>query len=331
LITDNRSPHLRRPAVIGGAGAAVGLLVGILVGRASVPAHDDSATVVQAEGKLAARPETAEDTVEDPTPVTGDYRRQVGRSLPNGATGFSVAQISKRAVAALGNGRATLPFEMTPADESYGFAAIAGVEGEKSAKLQVELDGKPLGEVTPTEGWGIYSIPIPAGSLSAGVHELGFIKDPTSSGTLGLESIAITPVTPEADIAMDKRAVGAMIEGFSNPGHDSVWSNGPRSAVGIVLAHVQGAYRLKVRGAAIPKLAPMVVAATVNGKSLGSARFEKTAGTAEWQIPEKALQSGANRIEFSYPNTVKPSEANPKSKDNRRLAVRFYQITLQPD
>ena len=75
----------------------------------------------------------------------------------------------------------------------------------------------------------------------------------------------------------------------------------------------------------------MTVTASVNGKNAGTGVFEKKVTDVVWSIPAGSLVAGANRIEFSYPATSTPSEGNPKSRDKRPLAVRFHQVTLQPD
>ena len=234
-------------------------------------------------------------------------------------------------MALLAGERATLSFDIAPNDAAYVLTSVVVLDGAKTAKVQVELDGKPLGDSSLNEGWGIYASPIPAGALSSGSHELAFHQESSGGTSVGLESIAIIPVTAEVELKMGTGAAGSMIDGFAGPARDSVWSTGLRSTLGVVLAKAEGNYRLKVRGAAISKLAPMTVSATVNGKALGTGLFEKKLTSAEWAVPANTLQAGINRIEFSYPQTATPSEYNPNSRDNRPLALRFHQVTLRPD
>lgn len=323
-------PLLKNPAVVGGAGALLGLLLGVLVGRASVGITGDDQPLVRAEGHLAQRPENRSAVDEAPAP-TAEYRLHLGRKLPQGSKGFTRGRIAKRPVAVLRGERATLRFDIAPSGSSYALTSIAVLDGAKAGKLEVELDGKPLGTSSLNEGWGIYANSLPAGSLSAGTHELTFRHESPGGGSVGVESIAIAPVAEEVELDMGVGASGAMIEGFSGPSRDAVWSNGLRSSLGILLSRAEGNYRLKVRGSAISKLAPLTVSARVNGRDLGTGLFQKKLSTAEWAIPANSLQAGVNRIEFSYPQTATPSEYNPNSRDNRPLALRFQQVTVQPN
>lgn len=321
---------LRSPAVIGSAGALVGLLVGIFVGRAGSPdAHQDLAPAT-VEQRLAKRPGALDPSAAADAATSAEYRGFLGRRTPRGAKGFTRARIDRRPVVLLSGDHATLRFDIAPKDGSYALISVAALEGAKHAKVHMALDGKPLGESNLNPGWGIYVNEIPVGTLSEGTHELSFHKD-ASATNVGIESIAVAPVTPEVDLPMGIGAAGTMIDGFSSPSRDSVWSVGLRSTLGVVLSTAEGNYRLKVRGAAISKLAPLTVSVRVNGKDVGTGLFEKKLTRAEWAVPANTLQPGVNRIEFSYPHTATPAEYNPKSQDNRPLALRFHHVMLQPD
>jgi hypothetical protein len=121
-----------------------------------------------------------------------------------------------------------------------------------------------------------------------------------------------------------------LLEGFSKPGGESAWSDGARSVLAIPLSPEPTDYRLTVRAGALSRLAPLTVTAKVNGTELGKAVFAKKVTENSWVVPVKSMKPGPNRVEFSYPETARPTEYNPNSQDKRLLALRFYSVALQP-
>jgi hypothetical protein len=147
---------------------------------------------------------------------------------------------------------------------------------------------------------------------------------------VSVDAVAVVPIGSEVDFTMGEESVGHLVEGFANRSGRSVWSLGPRSVVGVALASAEGLYRLTVRGAALPPLAPLSVGCKVNGKDVGQAQFERRGTTASWAVPAGVLHQGANRIEFTYAKTAVPFELDPKSADKRELALRFLELSLVP-
>ena len=61
----------KNPAIVGGASAAVALLLGVIIGRASVANTHRDDTLVRAEGHLAQRPDKGEEPEDEaPEPTT---------------------------------------------------------------------------------------------------------------------------------------------------------------------------------------------------------------------------------------------------------------------
>jgi hypothetical protein len=332
--TSALAPLLRSPAILAGAGAVIGLILGIFIGRASVSSSSASTAdmpLAQAEARPHAKSKKRRAPAEEPKAPTISYRQQLGRKLPPAAKGLALARVQKREVANLVGTEATVPFQIAANDSSYVLASVVVLEGAKSANLKFQLDGKPAGASSLNEGWNLFTSPIQSGALSGTDHELALRLEAPEGGSLGVESVAVLPVTAGVDMAMGTPAVGSLIEGFSRPSRDSVWSHGLRSVVGVVLAPSAADYRLKVEAAAISKLVPLSVSVKVNGKDVGSDLAQKKVSELSWGIPAKVLQNGVNRIEFSYPQTATPSEYDTKSTDNRPLALRFHRLTIQPD
>jgi hypothetical protein len=158
--------------------------------------------------------------------------------------------------------------------------------------------------------------------------ELGGAAD---GATLDIDSVAIVPVGSEVSIDMGAEAPGTLLDGFGKPAASYVWSSGEHSALGVVLAPVAAKdYTLSVSASSLAQLDPLNITATVNGTPVGASVLHKRSSEATWAVPAAALRAGLNRVEFTYPTTLKPSELKPTSKDHRELAVRYTRLSLQP-
>jgi hypothetical protein len=147
---------------------------------------------------------------------------------------------------------------------------------------------------------------------------------------VNVDSVALLPVADRIEVPIGPKAAGHLIDGFSKLEGRTVWSLGPRSKVGAVLAPKAVGYQLRVRGHALPAIAPLGVTAKVNGTALGAAAYTPKVGETTWDVPAQVLRAGVNEVEFSYPKTEQPAAYNPKSTDTRELAIRFYEIALTP-
>jgi hypothetical protein len=325
---------LRRPPVVGGVAAAVGLIAGILIGRASVdsaPAESYSVNAALARKGPAGEPTGVEKVIpRGPSPW---YRLHLGRNLPKSAKGFEPVKDGSRRVARMASKEATLRFELAEVQPGpYAFTSVVSLEGGNKGALEVYLDGQSLVSFPLLEGWQTYSTPLPEEMLAQHTHELTLRVDGIGEkATVSWDGIAVAPVGSEVSLEMGTQAAGSLVDGFGKPSSTHVWNHGSSSTLGVVLAPAANKdYRLTVRGSTLPRLAPLNVSAKVNETAVGTASFTQHAGTGAWSVPASALRPGLNRVEFRYPATVKASDRRPDSKDNRPLALRFTNVGLAP-
>jgi hypothetical protein len=326
---------LRRPSVSASIGAAVGLLAGVLIGRATVH-RPDAAEVASLSPQKAARTSgttTPEPSTDDDAPLepTLAYRVHLGRRLPKSAKGFESIKVGERPVAALAGKESSLRFDLDPSNDEYMLSLITFVDGAKSVTVHPHLDDRALTDITFEPGWGIYASAVPKDGLTGSSHELTLGLDTVpEKAVIAIDSVTVAPLEAEVSFGLGAEAVGTLVDGFSKPSEASVWSEGPRSVLGIVLAPTAAKqYRLDIRANALSRIAPLEVTARVNGTSVGTASFQKRGTDATWLVPAKALHPGVNRVELNYPKTAIPAEYNPDSKDKRSLAVKFYRIALE--
>lgn len=323
---------LRVPSVTAALGALFGLGLGIVLGRATVgvPSYGGLAS---AGAPLAVLPEAVlpEQDEREASPA-GEYHSQLGRQLPEGKRGhgFERYRIDERLVARLAGDESVVRFAFDANPGAYVLLAVVGLEGEKGA-LEAKLDGKSLAQWSLDSVWSVYSAVVPRDALSAREHELSFQQRVTGGTVIGVDSIALVPIGTQAAFGMGVEAIGRLIDGFSNREGKTVWSNGSKSSLGIALEPAAGPYRLSVRAAAMPAIAPLSVRCKVNGVDVGTAEFTAKQAESRWSLPASLLRAGVNHIDFTYPKTAKPADFNPKSGDKRPLALRFARVELSPE
>jgi hypothetical protein len=315
---------------LAGAAALISLGVGIVLGRATVDVSNERAAQVE-RPLVAATTKPVEPAAEPDLDPTNIFRIRFNRlPKPNAGAGFTRGDNKDRQMASIEK-EAKLHFELAASPSDYALAAILQVKGARSGTLQSSLDGRSLASWTLSGDWAIYSAPVPKDLLAMNEHDLSLLASELPVGsTVNVDSIALLPLSEAIEIGMAK-AAGHLVDGFSKLEGRTVWSLGPRSRVGVVLApKADTGYQLRVRGHALPNLAPLDVTATVNGAALGAAVFAAKIAETTWEVPAQALRAGLNEIEFSYSKTAQPVSYNPKSKDTRALAIRYSKIALTP-
>jgi hypothetical protein len=326
-------PFFTQPGVLAGGAALISLVVGIVLGRATVHVPNERATQVERPVVAAAsKPAEAEAEPEPEFDPTDLYRIRFNRlPKPDDGVGFTRGDTKDRQMASMADKEARLHFDLAASPSEYALAAILQVKGGSSAKLQTRLDGHSLATWTLSGDWALYSAPVSKELLAMNAHDLTLLASELPAGAaVNVDSVALLPVADQIEIGISK-AAGHLVDGFSKLEGRTVWSLGPRSRVGVVLApQAATVYQLRVRGYALPVLAPLDVTASVNGTALGAAAFTPKMGETTWEVPAQALRAGVNEIEFSYPKTAQPAGYNPKSKDTRELAVRYSKIALTP-
>jgi hypothetical protein len=328
LLTSLSAASWRAIALVGAGGVALGLLVGIPIGRVTVGTDDGGPAVSSltvAAPPVAAQPE--------PLPLPGSYRASFARHMPKGGKGFRRETTADgRRTARLEGDAASLRFAFEPiAGESYAVSAIVRVDGGGPAKLQPTYNGQALGSWDLVGRWMLVSSPIPPSALAGDNHEIRFAAGALPKDTvIRFDSVAVLPVGDELRFATGTESPGHLIEGFSIPEARFAWSSGPHSVIGGVLNPASGPYELTVRGSAYAHIAPVSVQLTVNGKAVGSASVSKKSEDIVWQIPANVLRAGTNELAFDYSKTAQPATLKPGSKDQRALAMRFVSIALTP-
>jgi hypothetical protein len=344
ILDPERIAVWRPLGVAAGIGATVGLVLGIFLGRATVPRADAERPSVSSmrkalkdasEGQKAEKPEKAEHEPRVPPPMPPDtYLADLGRYLPTitGAEGFTAERADRRPAARLSGSDARLRFAFQPAEgKSYALAAIVQLEGDNKARLQPSMDGHHLDPWTLAKGWALYSSPVSKELLTNAEHDLALAANGvTESDAVRVDSVALVPVESGMRFEIGSESQGHLVEGFSGAGSRSVWSVGPRSVIAGVLAPLPKPYQLDVRSSAYHPLVPLTVTLRVNGTNVGTAIVNKKAEDASWTIPAKVLRAGANEFVFEYQQTAQPSKQNPDNKDERELAMRYYSLSLLP-
>jgi len=331
LLATASAASWRALALAGGAGLALGLLVGVPIGRATIDAPDSPP--VEAARPAPLVESEVEATPAAPEPVPQAYRASFLHRVPKGTKGVRRETTDEgRRTARLEGEAANLRVAFQPvAGEAYALSAIVRLEGARAGKLQTAWDGQALGTWDLTGDWALVSTPIAPSALVGEKHDVRLAPSALPvDAVVRLDSVAVLPVGDELHFAAHTESAGHLIEGFAIPESRFVWSNGPRSVIGGVLAPAAGPYELTVLGSAYSHIAPIDVRLSVNGKSIGSAAVTKKSEDIVWEIPSGALRAGPNQFAFEYSKTGQPSKLKPGSKDDRSLAMRFVSVSLAP-
>jgi hypothetical protein len=332
-----------RPGVVAAAGALLGLSMGVVLGRATVDVPSEPRLVSEELRSAAAAPPAA--AFENVSPSVGSpnapptepgdrFRLQLGRQVvrEKPGQGFGKHDVAGRPVARLTDQESKLRFPLQATAGEYGLTAILHLDGKTRGTAQSSLNGQALSPWVLDPGWGAYYSPVSRDLLTRGEHELAIVvKDPPGSASVSMESVAVSPTESQVVFTLGSEAVGRLIDGFANPEGESVWSIGPRSSIGVVLAPLAAPYRLTVRGIALADLDPVAVRGQINGTDIGSADFTRKMAESSWNVPAHVLRPGLNRVEFSYSKTGQPANFDPQSQDKRLLAVRFARVALVPE
>lgn len=331
LLATASAASWRALGLAGGAGLALGLLVGIPIGRATIDAPDSPPLEAAPPAPLVES--EVEATPPAPEPVPQAYRASFMHRIPKGTKGVRRETTGEgRRTAKLEDEAANLRVAFQPvAGEAYALSAIVRLDGARAGKLETAWDGQALGTWDLTGDWALFSTPIAASGLTGEKHDLRIAPNALPKDTAVLfDSVAVLPVGDELHFSTPTESAGHLIEGFAMPESRFVWSNGQRSVLGGVLAPAASPYELTVLGSAYSHIAPIDVQLSVNGKNIGSAAVTKKSEDIVWPIPAGVLRAGANQFAFEYSKTGQPSKLKPGSKDDRSLAMRFVSVSLAP-
>ena len=113
-------------------------------------------------------------------------------------------------------------------------------------------------------------------------------------------------------------------------GRDTRWAVGGRTRIQVSLPPSPGDRRLAF--VAKPMLGPTAqrVTVLVNGHVVGRASMSIRWKTYAFLVPEKLFKVGRNEIDFKHDWCMQPSMIDPRSRDQRRLAALYDEISLGP-
>lgn len=322
----------RALGIAAGSGVALGLIMGILLGRATVAPIENERS--EASRPVSTRPRKEKPREAPPVNPPDAYVIDLGRPPQENerVSGFERELLSRRKVARLEGpaGSVQVPFVPTQG-KAYALTGIAHLEGTSKATLRLSVGEKPLPEWPLGEGWHFYGSLIAPTLFSnrdqnVGIASMGL----EPSDKLHLDSLAFEPVGETVMLTIGAESRGHLVDGFSGPSGRSVWSDGPRSIIGFAVLPAKSPYELTLRASAFHPLAPLSVKLTVNGVVAGTASLSKSVEAVSWMIPQGTLRMGANELVLEPSQTGQPSKFNPSSKDQRHLAIRLFSIALTP-
>lgn len=122
-----------------------------------------------------------------------------------------------------------------------------------------------------------------------------------------------------------------LVAGFSE-GPSFLWAEGERSLVDLPLVRRRD-LTLWIDGRPFPLAdgTSQTVTVSLNGHQLETFEMTPGRGTYRVALPEERLVAGRNRLRFAYGYARAPSEERPGSTDDRRLAMAWYSLGVEPD
>ncbi|MGE0324670.1 MAG: hypothetical protein AB7K71_07205 [Polyangiaceae bacterium] len=206
--------------------------------------------------------------------------------------------------------------------------------GTPSCRVKLALNGSDFATLSFSDSLSLQSRVIQSAMLNPQGNAVGLV----SLGDSALEVTHLTLMPLGRSIDLDVGTPSArpfLVQGFYDDESDgertAAWSSGVRSVIALALdPEATNAYEVRVTGHAIEGLAPLNVEARLNGRSIGTQKFGAGWGYYTYSVPANLLQKGTNLLELSYPTSVRPSETEPGSKDQRELAIRIEKIWVTP-
>lgn len=330
----------------GVAGLVVGLVTGVLIGQmmGGEPPPEEPRAAAGPPPQASQAPTEIHDT-----PATSTANIEVDLGSPaateNLGDGWRAREpVDGRSVAAMIAPRATLTLPEKPSMESAQLIVVAratGVGPEDTLAVTPAVGGKVLPTWAVPPHWELLVAPIPRGTLPGdGVIVFESPQTAAGDGTAGpaflVDWAGVRP--PDAAAAVDLTSAegrASLLEGFhlvegAETNSPSVWSDGRRSRVGLVLNPNGGEYRLKLRGHAFHPIAPLSVEVRLNGDDVGELEVTNEPRDYPLSVPPGVLRPGANRVELLYPTSARPADTVKGSKDQRKLALNLSGLALAP-
>jgi hypothetical protein len=336
----------RRPSrvVVGVVCGLVGAVIGYAAGTAGTTARADapvpaaltverSAPTASAAAKSAKeprRPAAATSGVAEIGVDMGSPDRRLELTGP-----WSDVQLGARSAARLGF-TASLTTHLAPTGDPYGLAVVARVD-EGVLDIGVRVNQRDVGRWRVSKDWDMHAVVLDSNALRSGANTVEFVL-PSGPGekavAMVIDTLHLGPLQMRAHADLSgAHPNGSLIDGYygrEGQGEEALtWSAGKQTRVGLLLKPLNAEYEVELRGAAFGPLQPLGVEAKVNGTSIGKVKVDKDAAY-DFRVPAGTLSAGFNEVTFVYEKTLKPSEMDSKSKDQRELALRISRVTLKP-
>jgi hypothetical protein len=322
-------------------GAAVGLLLGCSVpGCQGVPA------------------EAAAETQDPPPPApaaelnTGVVIDLGSEDTPSHVVdGFSLPERVGSRVATWSEGElSTLAFNLRGGAQQYEIAFLAEpYHMLKDVSVGVALNKRPVADTILTSGWRAYGMVVKGEMLGAGRNEVSFHYsktgrpsdfDPRSSDVreLGVrfDQVQIQPIGPSVQLSFGSRnalALAALGEGWARDPSDrgtGTWTLGARSTLTFHLAKSDApVYRLSLDARAPRGVSERKVTLSLNGTPLGELAFRDKKQTLALDVPAEHL-TGDDELSLDFGRIESPADLDPKSKDQRLLGLRIFDLDVAP-
>lgn len=330
--------------VVGVVSGLAGALVGYLAGSAGTASPGDApAEAVASSERAAAAPSTVASTAKEPrrpaAEAGGATEIGVDMGSPDRrvtlAGPWSDVQLGARSAGRLGF-TASLTTALAPTGDSYGLAVVARVD-EGVLDVGVRVNQRDVGRWRVSTDWDMHALVLQPDALRAGANSFEFVL-PSGPGdkpvAMVIDTLHLGPLQmrAHADLAAANPS-GSLIDGYygrEGQGEQAqTWSAGKQTRVGLLMKPLNAEYEVELKGAAFGPLQPLGVEAKVNGTSIGKVKIDKDAPYG-FRVPAGTLSAGFNVVTFVYEKTLKPSETDPKSKDQRELAIRIGRVTIKP-
>ena len=244
--------------------------------------------------------------------------------------------------------KSSLRFSLAPKDAPYRLSGYVSPIGQLAEQtISVTANGVPVGDVTIRPGKQWFHLTVARPSLKRGSNTLEFgyryLIRPSQHGVgstdirrlaILWDELTLTPVAHSTTVDMgDKSARPFELDGWSSNerwGDRTVaWSDGPTSAINVVVDPVEQSYRLLV--SARTELGPMAVPVFVGTNAIGSLPVDQQMKVHELAVPKGQLQPGSNALRFRYPRTFQPAALDGASNDQRLLGMMIDKVGVLPE
>jgi hypothetical protein len=196
--------------------------------------------------------------------------------------------------------------------------------------------------------WATQSLIVPASALRKGKNRIRFEYDsPVRPAAVNrklrderelavrFSRVQLLPMEATKDLNLGTSGARPfLLEGWSGDERDgerdAIWSNGPRASVVLSLKGItKPILRLSAQG--YGRALPIGVKVTLNGKTVGAFAAPDSWQTISVPLPNAAYTDPGELLAFEFDHTRRPTDDNPKSHDQRALALRVDRIWVESE